>query len=357
MSVPAFLCVVVVLYLLWYFAIRLSLKRLECKRSFSVPAVFQGEEGELIEIVRNDTPVIFPWLRLESRISPHLRLGSQENLDVNGQMYYCSLFTVMPHQQIRRRHRVRFLHRGAYDLGNATMTVGDLFGLDRISREQALHAPVLVYPRLLDPDQLPMALSLQLGELVRRQQLLEDPFLVRGLRPYQPGDPVRDIHWPATARTGETYVRIHDYSARSRLLVILNAQDHDLQWGNVMVDDNSEIIETGISIAATLCVHMLRAGLSAGFATNLPQGQDKESTVLLPSEINSDEESLLAAMARLEMRRTQPFSTFLTTFASQTDLDILILSRYDSESIRDSMRLLEQSGNQVTLHLLEGGSL
>jgi len=33
-----------------------------------------------------------------------------------------------------------------------------------------------------------------LGELITKHRTLSDPFLVRGLRPYQPGDPVKDIH-------------------------------------------------------------------------------------------------------------------------------------------------------------------
>ena len=36
-------------------------------------------------------------------------------------------------------------------------------------------------------------------------------------------------------------------------------------------------------------------------------------------------------------------------------MNILILSRYDSDSIQEGIRLLEAAGNQVSLHLLEGG--
>ena len=351
MNILIFLGALVIIYTAWGLTVKLALKHLSCKRAFSRPAVFEGEEAELIEVVRNDKPFIIPWLRVESRISPYLRLGRQDNLHVSGDMYYCSMFTMMPYQQIRRRHHVKFLHRGTYDLGNASLTAGDMLGLFRPQKTQTLSVPVLVYPRLLDQDEIPAPMSRMLGEVVRRQQLLQDPFLVRGIRPYQPGDPVRDIHWPATARTGEVHVRVHDYSARTKLLVVLNMQSEELQWRDRIAEEDQAAVERGISLAATLCIHTLRAGLAAGFATNMPRDNGAESTVLLPADGTAREEELLTAFARLNIVRSQHFPTFLDTLVSYTGLDILVLSRYDSDSIQASLAMLRRSGNQVSFHL------
>ena len=355
MSVMNFVLGLVVLYLLWTLSIDLGLKKLSCWRAFSRSSFFEGESGELVEVVRNDTPFMVPWLRVETCISPHLRLGRQDNLQVSGEMYYCSFFTLMPHQQIRRRHRVTFLKRGAYDLGNAALTSGDVFGAMAFMRSQKLSTPVLVYPRLLDPEELPMPVSRHLGELVRRQQLLSDPFLVRGIRGYQPGDPVRDIHWPATARTGEVQVLVHDYSARNRLLVLLTVQYQDVQLNNYIPDTESGPIEEGIRIAASVCIHALRAGMAAGIAANMPLGDGQENTVLLPDEGSAQEEQVLNTCARLNLQCCDRFPTFLDSFTSMSGLNILVLSRYDSGSIREAIRKLEAAGNQTAFHLLEGG--
>ena len=268
MNILIYILVFAAVYCVWEITVWIGLKSLSCSRAFSKSFLFEGEECELIETVRNDRPVIIPWLRLESRISPYLRLGRQENLNIDGEMYYCSLFTLFPYQQIRRRHRVRFLRRGAYDLGNASLTVGDVLGLRQKQRSQNLSAPILVFPRLLDPEEIPAPISRMTGERAFRRQLLQDPFLVRGIRPYQPGDPIRDIHWPATARTGETQVRIHDYTAQTRLLVALNVQQKDLQWQDVLPDEQELEVEYGISLAATVCIQALRNGNAAGFAAN-----------------------------------------------------------------------------------------
>ena len=357
MSVVNFLIALVAIFTLWSLMIRLGLKNLRCTRAFSRTSVFEGESGELVEVVRNDGPFIIPWLRVESKISPNLRLGKQENLQTGNEMYYCSVFSLMPYQQIRRRNRVTFLRRGAYDLGNAALTAGDVLGLFQFMRTQNLSAPVLVYPRLLDIQDLPMPLSRVLGELVRRRQLLQDPFLIRGIREYVPGDPVRDIHWPATARMGEVQVRVHDDSARTKLLVVLNVQFQDFQWNHYIPENEAQKIEEGIRLAASLCVHTLRAGLSAGFATNMPLEQNMESTLLLPADGAAQEEELLSSFARLDIRCAVKFPTFLESLEQYSDLDMLVLSLYDSETVQDSLEKLRQAGNNVTFHLLEGGGL
>ena len=115
-------------------------------------------------------------------------------------------------------------------------------------------------------------------------------------------------------------------------------------------------MEEAIRIAASLCLYALRAGLSAGFATNMPLGEELSSTVFLPAPGSAREEEILEAMARLKLRCGQRFPLLLEDLADQKGLDILVLSAYDSDSIQAGIAKLRQNGNQVTLHLMEGGS-
>lgn len=355
MIILTFLGVLILLYVTWCLVISRGIKKLSCTRAFPQSAVYAGQEAELVEVVRNDSPAIIPWLLIESRISPHIRLGKQENLHTGSNVNFCSQFTLLSYQQIHRRHRVRFLHRGSFSLGNASFTAGDILGLYQKQKTQQLDVPVLVYPALVPEEALPAPLAQYLQEVSRTPQLFQDPFLVRGIRAYQPGDPVRDIHWAATARTGEAQVRLHDYSARTKLLVVLNGQLHDTQWHDHLSDEDAELLEPGISLAATACVHALREGLSVGFAANMPLDGKSESTLLLPSDCNGWEETLLTAFARLKVIRTQHFPAFLRDLTAPSDTDILVLSLYDSDGIREALSQLRQRGHRVAFHLLEGG--
>lgn len=356
MSLPVLLFALAVLYAAGALILRrVALQHLGCTRAFLKPAVFEGEESEMIEVVRNDRPVIIPWLRVESRISPYIRLGRQENLHISDDTHCCSLFTLMPYQQIRRRHRVKFLRRGEYNLGNASLTAGDLLGLMEANREQEMSVPVLVYPRLLEEHELPAPLAQMMDETVQKRQLMTDPFLFRGIRAYQMGDPVRDIHWPATARTGETQVRLHDYTAMSRLMVIINAEVKNGQWGARLADDEQGVMEYAISIAATLCMRALEGGMSAGFAANMQLGSGGESAFFPPERDAASGERLLAAFARLRLVRTVRFATFLETLGDCRGMDVILLSCYDSEEIQEGLRRLRQNGNQAELYLVKEG--
>lgn len=357
MSIVIFVAVLGLAYVLWTLVVRRAMKGLTCQRSFSRTEVFEGESGHLVETVRNDGPYIIPWLRVESYISPGLRLGRQENLQVSSNAFYRSWFTLMPYQQIRRRHHVEFLRRGVYDLGNASICAGDLLGLTRFWKDQQLSTPVTVYPRILDMDQLPHPLSRTMGELVTKNRLLQDPFLIRGIRPYQPGDLIRDIHWQATARTQELQVRVHEYTVCTRLMVIFNAQSSDGQWDNYIRDKDVEAVEKGIRLAASLCIHGLRSGLAVGFAANLPQEKQGPSTLLSPVEGTAWEDGLLDRFARLQLHCSEKFVPMLETLEQFTDTDMVILSPYDSPSIQAALEQLRQRGNQVTFYRLEGGCL
>ena len=220
------------------------------------------------------------------------------------------------------------------------------------SRVQRFNAPVLVYPRLIDEDDLPLPLSRLMGEAMVQRQLLRDPFLVNNIRTYQPGDPVRDIHWPATARTGELHVRIHDFSAQTRLMVVINAQIKHNQWANLM-DYEQDVIEHEISIAATLCTQALKNGLTAGFCTNMRYDDCEESTVIMPAGGEAREEELLTAFAHLQIVRTLHFNTFLESLSSLSGLDFVVLSCYDHPDIQTRLEALRQRGNTVKFFLVE----
>lgn len=357
MTILIYCGVVVALCLLQYPLLAWATRRLQCSRSLSRSTAFAGEASEMIETVGNHSPFIIPWLRLESHISPYLRLGRQESLQTIHDTFYTSLFALMPYQQIRRTHKIRFLRRGVYDLGGGALTTGDILGVFFFGMNPEEELRVMVFPRLLDAEQIPPVLSQQMDAISRRRQLMEDPFLVRGIRAYQPGDPIRDIHWPATARMGQAQLRLHDYSARTRLLVVLNVQGEDMQWQDRLDEQMEETMEYGISLAATICIHALEKGLSAGFATNTSTQEDRETTLLLPADGAATEEVLLSTLARLKTTRHQHFPIFLNQLATHSDLDILILSCYDNDEIRQARRELENRGNQVTFHLLEGGRL
>lgn len=333
-----------------------GLAALRYQRAFSKPRAFEGEEVELIEVIRNAKPLPLPWLRVESRMSPHLRFGSQEDLEITGDQYHRSVFFLGMFSQVTRRHRVRLLKRGYYPVGSVALTSGDLFGGSQQTLQLDTKACITVYPRLMDASELDLPSSRWQGDLLVKRWIVSDPFLVSGIRQYQPGDMQRDIHWGATARTGVLQVKTHEHTADPRLLVLLNVQAAELQWGDLM-DYEQDVIERGISLAATVLVKALEAGVEVGFAANAPVWGSETPIYLPPRRSPTQAEELLDALARLRILRVRNFPSLLDDLGKVTGMDILLLSCYDSALIEEKIALLRAMGNTVQLHLLGGGEV
>jgi uncharacterized protein (DUF58 family) len=97
-------------------------------------------------------------------------------------------------------------HRGELDSIHASLSTRFPFSLFEKSVELDIPAGIIVYPRPSPPEarreDLPVAAPSGLPFLSGRVGAFP-----RGVREHLPADPVRDIHWKATARTGRWMVK------------------------------------------------------------------------------------------------------------------------------------------------------
>ena len=68
--------------------------------------------------------------------------------------------------------------------------------------------------------------------------LFEDPALFAGVRPYQPGDALRRIHWKASARVGRPVSRRYDPVHERDVVIALDAQTVPGQFWIMQYDDD-----------------------------------------------------------------------------------------------------------------------
>ena len=59
-------------------------------RSFSRPAAYEGEPVELIEVIRNRSPLFLPWVRVETRIPPSFGFNTKEEVEIRGGRACCN---------------------------------------------------------------------------------------------------------------------------------------------------------------------------------------------------------------------------------------------------------------------------
>lgn len=329
-----------------------GLRRVSYKRMFDVPACFQGDEVQLIEVIANRKLLPLPWLRLESLMQSGLRFRSQSNLDISsGELFqnHRSLFSLMPYTQVTRRHRVRCLKRGCYDLQTATMTCGDPLGMYVSFRTLQFDRQIrlLVYPERIPIGDVPLPFHSWQGDVSVRRWIIDDPFRIAGVRGYRYGDTLNMINWSATARTGSLQVHQRDFTADHRIMIWLNFEITETMWSAVT---NPERIEKGIAYAAALAESCISLGIDTGFGCNgVTVDQPKQSVRVAPSGGPAHLTDLYETMAMLLIESRERFFDFMEydLLQSTSNTDFIVITSYVSDKMERQFERLRQNGNAV----------
>jgi uncharacterized protein (DUF58 family) len=225
--------------------------------------------------------------------------------------FHKSIFYLGSYMKITRRHEITCLHRGYYDCGLVSLVAGDLMGLAHDRRDVSCKARLYVYPAILSPDELPDSALKWQGEVSVRRWILPDPILVSGIREYRGGDPQKDIHWLATARTGRLQVKMRDYTVSPRTLLVLNCQIDDKLFSG-MEPSQTEFIENGVSICASLAAWCIENGIDVGFITNgASRLAENEEISVEPRCSEAQLEKILETLALLVIKMRVAMHTLL----------------------------------------------
>jgi uncharacterized protein (DUF58 family) len=183
----------------------------------------------------------------------------------------------MERRELRRAaYRLPTSQRGILPVGPMRVTRTDPLGLARRATVGATQERVMVYPRIdaVDPPGLPNRRDIAGESIARIRARRFDEFA--GLRAYVPGDDLRLVHWPSSARSGDLVVRLQEQPEPIGVTVVL-----DLRRS---AHPSSGSVERAISAAASVIVAAARHG---------------RRTVLLTSggiELDSSRAGAVAAM-------------------------------------------------------------
>ncbi len=334
-----------------------SLGKLFYTRRLSANQCHVGEPLEMIEELENRSVLPLPWLRLEAMLPVAFQFAGSADLVISeGTVYqnHQSLFSLGRRVRIVRRHPMLARQRGVYRLDSISMSVGDLFGLVRVNRPMPLHLDVMIYPPYLPSHHMPDAYSSWQGEIEMRRWINEDPFLITGVREYRSGDPMNQVHWAATARTGQLQVYQYGYSADPELMIVLNIELNEQMWSTVT---EPAAAEYAISYAATIVDDLLGRGMKAGFAHNaiIPY-ENEERALIAPGYGTEQLSSILQMMAELQLKIRRPFAQFMKNLLPDDErskpTDVLLMTPYVSDAIEASIEELRHAGIRVDVLLL-----
>jgi len=115
-------------------------------------------------------------------------------------------------------------NRGWFSLSPTMVESGDIFGLFLVRKMIKSNARLLVIPHTVDIQGFPAPFGTLPGGRAVRQKTLEVTPYAAGVREFVPGDPLKRIHWPSSARKQKLIVKEFEKDPLAEVWIFLDAQ-------------------------------------------------------------------------------------------------------------------------------------
>lgn len=153
--------------------------------------------------------------------------------------------------------------RGLYLLGPTTLRTSDPLGIYAVSLADPASRALLVLPPVVPLPAIEVTPGGYLGEGRPRLRTLDESIRAAGVREYQPGDPLRRVHWPTSAKHNKLFTRQLEGNPAGDWWILLDL-DRRVQFGSEA--DATE--EHAVILAASLADRGLRNKQAVGLAIN-----------------------------------------------------------------------------------------
>jgi uncharacterized protein (DUF58 family) len=279
------------------------------RRSLSEPRANFGERVVLeLELV-NDKLLPLSWLQVEDTVPAGLPIdGATVQARGRGPRSdtLVQIRPLLPYQRVRRRFVLHCARRGEHAFGPGQLTSGDPIGLRQRSETAPGEQHLIVYPKVFALAPASVVSRVLVGEQRTRRELLEDPSRAAGVREYRPGDPLRRVHWRASARSSNLLVREFEPTVSLRVALFLDlAVPGGRPWAGY-----SPKVEFTVAVAASLLAELDRLGVPTGL---YGAGTIGGYPLVLPaSGVTAGLAGLLEALAKVQDRPAVSFSGLIT---------------------------------------------
>ncbi len=215
---------------------------------------------------RSRIPVL--WMLVEDLLPWQARGDSRPMLEVIGQRLQVLLLwggetKSMQYDLVCKR-------RGYFQVGPTVMETGDMMGLYRRYRVTNDPQYITVLPDTVPLHSYEIGSRRPIGEIRMRENVMDDPTRLRGIRHWQPGDPMRSVHWAATARTGQLHSKIYEPSSIVGATLIL-----DLHKDTTPERHEPVRSDLAVTAAASIAAMLHDQNEPIGLATNGRDAADR----------------------------------------------------------------------------------
>lgn len=249
--IAALLAVLLLWGMLWR---RLVAPYIDASAKFSKASVVYGGSFEFTIAIHNPTNLPAPLVTCEFELPRGISttpLGSRNSSDKDACLISTSV-SLRPRERVTLRYTLYGVHRGKHRLSNCTLQMSNGFTQGFQFKKVFVDEPVVVHPQKHEYPISSRAVS-RVGtrQAIRKLYPTSQDWI--DLRPYRPGDSVRDIHWMSSARRGELIVLERASSVANHAVVVVSTQVSRDFW-----TPNERVAEAVLNTAYALLLRLLR---------------------------------------------------------------------------------------------------
>ncbi|MCR5004662.1 MAG: DUF58 domain-containing protein [Clostridiales bacterium] len=326
--------------LLEYYSVSLAPKRMQISFDTDLTLAEPGEEVCLSFVIRNQSRLPQLYVSVSVSLEDGLRISVDEDArakyivkTASGNLFRRRYF-LLPHQAVTQKIRFVPEHRGVFHIGRCYLECGDYLGLKSIVQSFPIDRQLVCTARYI-PD-LPSfdPLGGTDGNHSVRRFIFEDPTLIYGYRDYTGREPMRQISWKATARTGRLTVR---------------EQDHTQEWNaTVLADlwtDSPDDLERVLELVRTVCESLEERHIPYAFVSNsdlgdVPKGLGRQHIHMIQRKIGL---SFPIAYYRFDTLLPRLFS------GPTDDRSFILIAPEPTRNVDDYLQYLDRYGASKTI--------
>jgi uncharacterized protein (DUF58 family) len=332
-----------------------SLDSVKYIRHFRYRRGFPGEKTTVQIEVQNNKRLPLTHLRTSDPWSTAVAPDDEEavvSLFSPGKCQLLNIYHLGPHSRILREFPLTFRKRGVYPVGPVQLDASDPTGLFEDWREETSQEHLSVFPQLLSLEAIKLTADDPFGSRQSRRRLFEDPNRPMGVRPYNPTDEFRRIHWNATAATGSLQTKVYQPVTSQIMMVCMNVATTAQPW----IDTDLNLLEQIIKITATTVYYGWDEGFSVGLLSNGYMAQSDRAFNIPPGRSPEQLALLLQSLAAVTSYTNAPFETYLMNSMPRISygaLLVIVTSRITQELCECLMRLKKYRAHNILISLAD----